>query len=396
MAEFTMPSLGADMDAGTLVEWLVKPGDVVTRGQIVAVVETQKGAIDVEIFEAGVILELLVPVDAQVPVGTALALVRGEGETDEQVRRDHAARVRGESVSAAASESVAAPEPAVTAAPSESVERRRISPRARKLAAERGLDPAQLEQLQGTGPGGAITGDDIERAARAQPAKPAPRPAPAGMREAIAAAMARSKREIPHYYLAHTVDFEPALAWLEQRNAELSITERLLPVSLLVRAVARALAKQPEFSGFWRDGFVPGDGIHIGLAVSLRGGGLVNPALAHADRDSLGQLNARILELGTRARSGSLKASEMDTATITVTNLGERGVDTVFGVIVPPQVAIVGFGTVRRRPWVVDEAVVVRRTIDISLSADHRASDGHTGARFLARIEQFLQDPESL
>lgn len=338
MAEFTMPSLGADMDAGTLVEWLVKPGDVVTRGQIVAVVETQKGAIDVEIFEAGVILELLVPVETQVPVGTVLALVRGEGESD--------------------------------------------------------------EQLQGTGPGGAITGDDIERAARAQPAqqaaKPAPRPAPAGMREAIGAAMARSKREIPHYYLAHTVDIEPALAWLEQRNTELPITERLLPVSLLVRAVARALAKQPEFSGFWRDGFVPGDGIHIGLAVSLRGGGLVNPALAHADRDSLAPLNARILELGTRARSGSLKASEMDAATITVTNLGERGVDTVFGVIVPPQVAIVGFGTVRRRPWVVDEAVVVRRTIDISLSADHRASDGHTGARFLARIEQFLQDPESL
>lgn len=397
MAEFTMPSLGADMDAGTLVEWLVKPGDVVTRGQIVAVVETQKGAIDVEIFEAGVIIELLVPVETQVPVGTVLALVRGEGESDEQVRRDHAARVRGESGSVAASESVAAPEPAAsTVAPSEPSERRRISPRARMLAAERGLDPAQLEQLQGTGPGGAITGDDIERAARAQPAKPAPRPAPAGMREAIAAAMARSKREIPHYYLAHTVDFEPALAWLEQRNTELPITERLLPVSLLVRAVARALLEQPEFSGFWRDGFVPGDGIHIGLAVSLRGGGLVNPALAHADRDSLAQLNARILELGTRARSGSLKASEMDTATITVTNLGERGVDTVFGVIVPPQVAIVGFGTVRRRPWVVDEAVVVRRTIDISLSADHRASDGHGGARFLARIEQFLQDPESL
>lgn len=398
MAEFTMPSLGADMDAGTLVEWLVKPGDVVTRGQIVAVVETQKGAIDVEIFEAGVILELLVPVETQVPVGTVLALVRGEGESDEQVRRDHAARVRGESVEvAAAAEPVAVPAGTPAAAPSE---RRRISPRARKLAAERGLDPAQLEQLQGTGPGGAITGDDIERAARAQPAqqaaKPVPRPAPAGMREAIAAAMARSKREIPHYYLAHTVDFEPALAWLEQRNTELPITERLLPVSLLVRAVARALLEQPEFSGFWRDGFVPGDGIHIGLAVSLRGGGLVNPALAHADRDSLAQLNARILELGTRARSGSLKASEMDTATITVTNLGDRGVDTVFGVIVPPQVAIVGFGTVRRRPWVVDEAVVVRRTIDISLSADHRASDGHGGARFLARIEQFLQDPESL
>jgi pyruvate dehydrogenase E2 component (dihydrolipoamide acetyltransferase) len=395
MAEFSMPSLGADMDAGTLVEWVVKPGDTVARGQIVVVVETQKGAIDVEIFEPGVILELLVPVGQEVPVGTVLALLRGEGETDEQVRQAWARRRAG---NVSTSEPVVAPEPtaAAPAAPT-STDSRRISPRARKLAAERGLDPAALEQLQGTGPGGAITGEDIERAARAQAPKAASKPAPSGMREAIGAAMSRSKREIPHYYLAHTLDVEPALAWLEQRNVDLPIAERLLPACLWVRAVALALRKHPIFSGHWRDGsFVPGDGIHVGLAVSLRGGGLVNPALAHADRDPLALLNARILELGTRARSGSLKASEFDTATITVTSLGERGVDTVFPVIVPPQVAIVGVGTVRKRPWVVDEALLVRRTVDISLAADHRASDGHAGARFLAHIEQLLQQPESL
>lgn len=379
MAEFTMPSLGADMDAGTLVEWLVAPGDTVERGQIVAVVETQKGAIDVEIFEAGVILELLTQVGERVPVGTTLALVRGVGETDDMLREAWAERR--------------------SAAPKrEPRARANISPRARKLAAEFGLDPAAIAQLRGSGADGAITGEDIHAAAlrRAQPAPP--KPAPAGMREAIGAAMARSKREIPHYYLAHAVDLEPAMTWLEARNAERSITERLLPITLLIRAVARALVDHPEFSGTWRegDGFVPSDGVHVGLAVALRGGGLVNPAIRDADRGPLDALNQTVLELGRRARTGSLRASELDAATITVTSLGELGVDAVFGVIVPPQVAIVGFGAIRRRAWVVGETVLPRRVIELTLSADHRVSDGHAGARLLARVDALLQTPGSL
>jgi len=374
MAQFNMPSLGADMDAGELVEWLVAPGDAVERGQIVAVVETQKGAIDVEIFESGTIVELLVPVGEKVPVGTTLALLRGPGETDEQVREAHAA----------------APERAP--APPDR-DPRRLSPRARKLAAELGVDEATLEELHQTAPGGVVTGEQIEAAARAQ--APTAKPAAAtAMREAVGAAMARSKREIPHYYLAHTVDLEPALQWLEARNAERPIDARLLPVTLMIHAIARALVEHPTLSGFWREGFVAGEGVHLGVAVALRGGGLVNPPIRHADRLELDALNKAILDVGTRARAGGLRASEFDVATITVTNLGDRGVDTVFGVIVPPQVAIVGLGTVRRRPWVVGEAVVPRRLIELTLAADHRASDGHTGARFLARVDQLLQTPE--
>jgi pyruvate dehydrogenase E2 component (dihydrolipoamide acetyltransferase) len=398
MAEFTMPSLGADMDAGTLVEWLVAPGDVVERGQIVAVVETQKGAIDVEIFEPGEILELVTPVGEKVPVGTTLALVRGEGETEEQVRAAWAARQSGAPPAGEREEAEPAkPEPGVVEAPAAG-ERggRRISPRARKLAAKLGLDRATLEQLRGTGPGGAITGEDVESAARARPSRPSA-VATSGMREAIGAAMARSKREIPHYYLDHTVDLEPALTWLEAQNEGRGIDERLLPITVLVRALARALTKHPEFSGFWRDGgFVPGEGVHVGLAVSLRGGGLVNPALCDADHSDLDALNRAILELANRTRKGELRASDFERATITATNLGDRGVDRVFGVIVPPQVAIVGFGTVRRRPWVVGEDILARRLVDISLAADHRVSDGHAGARFLARIDKLLQAPESL
>ncbi len=394
MAEFTMPSLGADMDAGTLVEWLVAPGDAVERGQIVAVVETQKGAIDVEIFDAGEILELLSPVGEKVPVGTTLALVRGEHETEAEVRRAWAAK-------AAQAEPPLAPQPRVSdeskpePAPAVAPTRARISPRARKLAGELGLDAATLEGIHGTGPGGSITGDDIKAAARTQE-PPRPRRPATSMREAIAAAMARSKREIPHYYLAHTVDLEPALAWLEAQNAARPITARLLPITLLIRAVARALTDHPEFSGFYRDGFVPGDGVHVGMAVALRSGGLINPAIRNTNELDLDSLNATILELGTRARRGALTASELGTATITVTYLGERGVDSVFAVIVPPQVAIIGFGTIRRRPWVVADDLVSRRLVELSLAADHRVSDGHSGARFLARVEQLLQAPESL
>lgn len=398
-----MPSLGADMDAGTLVEWLVKPGDEVTRGQIVAVVETQKGAIDVEIFDDGEIVELLVQPIREVPVGTVLAIVRRPGEV--VVERSRAAPV--EPSLAPVEPSVASVEPSVGSsavpasvpAPLPTSTARRVSPRARKLAAELAVD---LARLVGSGPEGSIVGADVERAATPMQA-PAPTPArrgqadPSAMRSAIAAAMSRSKRDIPHYYLLHTIDLEPALAWLERQNEQRPISARLLPALLFVRAVALALREFPQLCGFWRDdAFVPSPGIHVGVAVSLRGGGLVNPALHDADQGELDALMVRLRELGTRARSGGLRASELSDAAITLTSLGEQGVDAVLGVIQPPQVAIVGVGTIRLRPWVVAGNVVPRRIVELGLSADHRVSDGHTGARFLRKIEQLLTQPETL
>jgi pyruvate dehydrogenase E2 component (dihydrolipoamide acetyltransferase) len=264
-----------------------------------------------------------------------------------------------------------------------------VAPRARKLAEQLGID---LAGIVGSGPDGSITGDDIERAAAARTKAPAQ-----GMRQAIAAAMSRSKHEIPHYYLLHTIDLEPALIWLEARNRERPIKARLLPVALLVRAVALALVDHRELCGHVRDGvFVPGTGIHVGLAVSLRDGGLVNTALHDADRDTLDELMIRIAEVSQRARNGGLRASELSEATITVTSLGERGVDAVLPIIHPPQVAIVGFGSIRVRPWVDDDRVAPRRLIEASLAADHRVSDGHAGARFLAQIDRLLHTPEAL
>jgi pyruvate dehydrogenase E2 component (dihydrolipoamide acetyltransferase) len=387
MGEFRMPSLGADMEAGTLVEWLKRPGDRVKRGDIVAVVETQKGAIEVDIFEEGVIERWLVEPGTTVPVGTPLALIAGAQPA----------------IVAAAAEvpATVTPTPAPAAPPSvlppleprTGVGRRRVSPAARRLAAERGI---VLDGLIGSGPEGAILYADVERAAASRQATPR-RLDFAEMRRAIAAAMTRSKREIPHYYLSTTIELTQSLAWLETTNATRPPAQRLLLAALLLKAVARALGQAPEFNGFFTaEGFQPGSGIHLGTAIAIRGGGLIAPAIRDADKLSLEELMAQLRDLVSRARSGALRSSELSDPTITVTNLGERGVETVFGVIYPPQVTLVGFGMPVERPWAAGGQVVARRVMTATLAADHRASDGHRGALFLADIDRRLQSPEKL
>ena len=380
-----MPSLGADMEAGTLVEWLKRPGDPVRRGDIVAVVETQKGAIEIDIFENGVIERWLVEPGTTVPVGTPLALIAGAEPAI-------VAKVL-EVPAPPAARALAAP---LRVEPPPATGRARASPAARRLASEREI---ALGGLSGSGPGGAILYADVERAAAGSASGPAlpKRLDVKEMRRAIAAAMARSKREIPHYYLSTTVDLTSALAWLEATNATRSPAQRLLLAALLLKAVARALGAAPEFNGFFTaEGFQPGSGIHIGTAIAIRGGGLIAPAIRDADKLSVDELMARLRDLVTRARSGALRGSELSDPTITVTNLGERSVETVFGVIYPPQVALVGFGMPVERAWVVAGEVAARHVLTATLAADHRASDGHRGALFLADIDRRLQSPETL
>jgi pyruvate dehydrogenase E2 component (dihydrolipoamide acetyltransferase) len=383
MSEFTMPSLGADMEAGTLVEWVVAPGDRVKKGDIVAVVETDKGAIDVEIFQDGTIEELLVQPIAKVPVGTPLARLRTEGEVDRpQPTATPVVELPAAKMSPPPSEQKVARLSSVAAAP-----------RARRLATDLGVD---LGAVVGTGPRGVVTTEDVQRAAQAAPGRTMPAAAP--MRAAIAAAMTRSNREIPHYFLAETIDVEPALAWLERTNASLPISERVLPIALLVRAIAKALVDHPMLCGWYRDGaFVPSPDIHVGLAVSLRDdAGLVNPAIHHADRGSLFEMMTKIRDVTQRARSGQLRSSELSDAAITITSMGDQGVSTVYGVIHPPQVALIGIGAITTRPWVSDGSIVARRLVDVTLAADHRVTDGHLGARFLRRVAKLVRVPESL
>ena len=218
----------------------------------------------------------------------------------------------------------------------------------------------------------------------------------AALRHAIGELMARSKREIPHYYLATSADLGTALDWLADANADRAVTERVLPAALLLKATALAVRQVPTVNGFWRDGFQPASGVHLGVAISLRGGGLVAPAIHDADQLPVGQLMQALRDLVQRARAGALRASEMADPTITVTNLGDQGVEEVFGVIYPPQVALVGFGKIVERPWAASGMLGIRPVVRATLSADHRVSDGHDGAAFLATIDRLLQHPEEL
>ncbi len=397
MGLFKMPSLGADMEAGTLVEWMIAPGDVVKKGDTVAVVETQKGAIEIETFEAGTVGKLLVGVGETVPVGTPLA------EIGDMSAAEAAPGPMPEPEPAPEPEPEPEPElpPAPVAAPVAtptpiSAGRERASPAARKLAAERGID---LATIKGTGPEGAVTSRDLEGAPKAA-AQKATRTSGIDfteMRKAIGRAMARSKREIPHYYLRHQIDLRAASAWLDNYNGSREPSDRLLMGALLVKAVAMALKEFPDMNGFYEnDTFTPSAAIHCGVAVAVRGGGLIAPAIHDTASLPLSDLMASMRDLVARVRAGGLKGSELSDPTITITSLGDRGVDEVYGVIHPPQVAIVGFGTVEERALAKDGALMAAPTAIVTLAADHRVGDGRRGALFLREIETLLQKPEAL
>jgi pyruvate dehydrogenase E2 component (dihydrolipoamide acetyltransferase) len=456
-----MPSLGADMDRGTLLEWKVAPGDTVTKGDIVAVIDTEKSDIEVESFHSGVVEELLVPEGEEVEVGTPLAIIRDDGVAPAPVEPAavappepspapvaahkpaphvephvhspiirHLAEERGidlttvrgtgpggaitradlDAGTAPPPPAPPSPEPprAPAARPAEAAGVR-SSPLARKRAAELGVD---LGTITGTGPDGAVTVADVEAAAGELPTtKPPPTPAPAAaapagrtaddrsaaVRAATGRLMARSKREIPHYYLSATFDLRDALDWLEQTNRDRPITERVLPAALLLRAVVVTLRDQPRLNGWWIDDELRlADQVDLGVGIALRGGGLIAPVIPAADQLDLDATMDALRSIVTRARSGRLKGTDLGEASITVTNLGDQGVDSVYGVIAPPQVAVVGFGAVLERPWAIGGMLTVRPVVTATLSADHRATDGHEGARFLAALDHLLHEPETL
>jgi pyruvate dehydrogenase E2 component (dihydrolipoamide acetyltransferase) len=485
-----MPSLGADMDAGSVLEWCVAPGDPVRRGDVVAVIHTDKNDIDAEAFEDGVIGALLVEPGVEVPVGTPIATIVPSGSSSTEssstesssappdpepeptpepervpatastpapgagaaaheppvfsplvrrlVRDGHLdpdriigtgpggslTRADVEAATAAATAASAATAtgaPTSPSAPRPTGPPRRVSPRARRLAAELGIDP----NLVTARPGGPVTGDDITTAATspaatsptvaaapvaaapaAQPAASSPpvgsAPAPdddraLAMRRRIATLMERSKREIPHYHLIRRIDLTAALTWLSRHNDNRTARERMIPAALLLSAVARAAAEVPGFNGHWRDGaYQPADRVDLGLIVNLRDGGLLVPVIADAAALGAPELMERVHGAVSRARKGRLRSSELGEGTITVSELGDGGADAVFGVIHPPQVALVGFGRPHEVPWAQDGMVGVRTVVDTTLAADHRVSDGHAGSRFLLALDTHLQDPAAL
>lgn len=391
MIDFLMPSLGADMEKGTVVEWLKEPGDRIARGDVVAVVETQKGAFEIEVFDEGVLKEIVVAAGTEAPVGAVLARIEGVGAAPQVAAPPPP-------VPAPPVPAPSRPEPAPSpmAPPAPAGERLRISPAAARRAMELGVD---ARRLRGSGPQGAIAVVDVEAAAK-QPAPTAPARRgfdPAAMRQAIAAAMARSKREIPHYYLSLPIDVGRALDWLAAENARRDVERRLLPAVLLLKATALALREVPQLNGFWIDGAPKlSPAIHVGWAIALRGGGLMAPAIHNADKLSIDEAMSALRDLVTRSRTARIRGSEIMDPTVTITSLGERGAESVLGVIYPPQLAIIGFGAPRQAPTAFEGQLAVRPIVHATMSGDHRASDGETGGRLLAAIDRLLQKPGDL
>lgn len=382
------------MEAGTLVEWHVKPGDKVKRGDIIASVDTQKGLIDIEVFNEGIIEKLLLKENEKVPVGTLMATIDPGEEAVVKKKEKIPEPIEKEK----------APGPIAAAKKEiEKVElaqehhRAKASPLAKRIAEENGID---LSNITGTGEDGVITKDDVESAMIEKMApkeeKKVTVATTENVRMAVAAAMSKSNREIPHYYLETKIDMSKAMDWLEEANKQRSVKQRLLPVVLLIGAVAKAVTEVPDLNGYWQNGLERKEEINIGFVVSLRTGGVMIPAIHNADQKTIDELMASLNDIIPRARAMKLRSSELSESTITVTNLGENNAETVYGVIYPPQVAIVGFGSITEMPWAENGLLGARPMLNVTLAADHRATDGATGSRFLMTVKKYLSSPDLL
>ena len=382
MIEFQMPSLGADMEDGTLVEWKKKPGDVVKRGDIIAEVETQKGLIEIEVFEEGTIQELLIKEGTKIPVGTVMATIN-PSEIALEVKKE-------KSIEKPIDIQPTEENPIVI---KEDKVHIKISPLARRIAEENNID---ITKIKGTGADGVISKEDVGQAIVEQNKLENPILPTDSVRSAVAAAMSKSNAEIPHYYLIKSIDLTKALTWLKEVNTQKPIKNRLLPVVLLIKATAKALTEFPDLNASWENGIHQKKEINIGFVVSLKSGGIIVPAIHQSNLKSIDELMETLNDIIPRARALKLRSSELSDSTITMTNIGDNGADAVFGIIYPPQVAIIGFGSITEKVVAENGMIGVKSCITVTLAGDHRATDGLTGSRFLVALNNQLQNPELL
>jgi len=410
MAELiTMPKLGFDMAEGKLGEWIKKAGDTVTQGETVLLVETDKASVEVPAFRSGVLLKILVAAGESVPIGTPIAVI---GEAGEAV---DIAKVGGAPAKAKVeAEAKAKPEVKAEAVAAAHEGRVVASPVAMRMAAELGID---LRQVVGTGPDGRIIKRDIESYVQeraAAPAKGAPvaavppmatpsyeptaegyRVEPlSGMRQTIARRMVDSKQQVPHFYVTMAIDMAPAMALRGQLNALLPEAEKISVNDLIVKASALALRQFPGINAsFAADGIHVHDHVHVGIAVA-RENGLVTAVLRDCDKTSLAQLAIQTRELVARTREGRMKPDDMMGATFTISNLGMFDVDDFSAIITLPQAAALAVGAVQKVA-VVDESgqLAVGTRMKVTISADHRVTDGAEAAKFLQALRAALEQP---
>ncbi len=422
--DITMPQMGADMTEGTLVKWLKQPGDGVERGEIIAEIETDKATVELEAFDSGTLLKHVVDEGETVPVGEVIALLGEPSEMTPEVERKPPAATpvkrelpAGTTAAVQAAE-VAAPAqtlPAPVAEPANAPaavtppgERLRISPVARRIAANASVD---VSALRGSGPDGRILRRDVEaaiqnagakkavtlqRPAAATTGAPAPVTGLSRMRQAIARRMTTSKQQQPHYYLTLDVDMTRALDFRREMNEAASEEQRVSINDLIVKACAIALARHPHFNAeFAEDGLRLHEAINIDIGIALDDG-LIAPAILDVGHKTLGVIAAESKDLVARAKTGKLRADEYSAGTFTITNLGAYGVEALIGIINPPQAAILGVGSVMPQAVVRDGQVVASQVMKIALSADHRVTDGAEGAVFIKEIQKLLEIPAAL
>ena len=409
MAEMiTMPKLGFDMAEGKLGEWLKKAGDTVTQGETILLVETDKASVEVPAFRSGVLLKILVEAGESVPIGTPIAAIGEAGESVEvkaevKAKAEPKVEVKVEAEAKAKVEDKGAVPDGRLAA----------SPVALRMAAELGID---LRQVAGSGPGGRIIKRDIEayvqenakkpekKAAAAAPPMPIPSYEPtaegyrveplSGMRQTIARRMVDSKQQAPHFYVTTEIDMAPAMALRGQLNALLPEAEKISVNDLIVKAAALTLRQFPGINAsFAADGIHIHDHIHVGVAVA-RENGLVTAVLRDCDKTSLALLAIQTRELVGRTREGRMKPDDMMGATFTISNLGMFDVEEFSAIITMPQAAALAVGAVKKIPVVnADGQLAVGTRMKVTLSADHRVTDGAEVAKFLQALKAALEQP---
>ncbi|QLC23228.1 pyruvate dehydrogenase complex dihydrolipoamide acetyltransferase [Parasphingopyxis sp. CP4] len=415
--ELKMPALSPTMEEGTLSKWLVKEGDEISSGDIMAEIETDKATMEFEAVDEGVLAKILVAEGTdEVPVGAVIAILAEEDEDASSI----------EAPAAAPAKPAAAPEPAATPAPpppapatpapaapapsaAPSGSRIKASPLARRLAEQNGLD---LASLSGSGPKGRIVKADIDQAlAGGAPAKPAAAAAPAAapvdageipheveklsnMRKTIARRLTEAKQTVPHIYLTVDIRLDALLDLRKELNASLEARDIKLSVNdLLIKALAQALIQVPNCNvAFDTDTLIRFSRADISVAVSIPGG-LITPIITGADSKSVSAISQEMKELAGRAKDGKLQPHEYQGGTASISNMGMFGIKQFDAVINPPQGMIMAIGAGEKRPYVIDDSLQIATIMSATGSFDHRAIDGADGAQLMQAFKQLVENP---
>lgn len=408
--EITLPSLSAGMEDAVIAKWLVKPGDTVSKAQVLAEIETDKATMELEAEAEGIVGRLEVEGGKRANVGQVIALLIGEGESLPETGASISVAPASDKV-ASAPACVPKAQPASPSAPATD-RKHSASPLARRLAAAEGIN---LDGVTGSGPRGRIVKLDIERLREAGTSAPVPAPAPgdkpattlvgigphevkpiSNMRRVIARRLVEAKQTVPHFYLSVDCELDALLALRGQVNEGRDKVARISVNDFVIKAAAHALRKIPEANVIWNgDEILQLSDVDISVAVATEGG-LLTPILRGADRMSLGTLSAEMKSLAARARDGKLKPEEYQGGGFSVSNLGMFGIKSFSAIINPPQSCILAVGAAERRPVGRGDEIVLASVMSVTLSVDHRSVDGALGAQVLAAFREGIENPMSL